>query len=116
MKHFYRIFICLLIFSSVTAAEYIVQPFKDKALRFTKPGGGEEIKLFMTTFDHLTLNSDWSRGRGKASGVSNVNLALRGLPGFDTKTAYKAEPDEDLKYPAFGNVNPHAGTVIFWIR
>ena len=115
MKHFYRIFICLLIFSSVTAAEYIIQPFKDKALRFTKPGGGEEIKLFMTTFDHLTLNSDWSRGRGKATGVSNVNLALRGLPGFDTKTAYKAEPDEDLKYPASGNVNPHAGTVIFWM-
>ena len=92
MKHFFQFFICLLLFATVSSAEYIVQPFKDKAFKFTKAGGEEEIKLFMTTFDNLSLNSDWCRGRGKASGVNNINLALRGLPGFDSKTAYKAAP------------------------
>ena len=115
MKYFYTVFICMALFASASAAEYIVQPFKTKAQSFTKAGGDDEIKLFMSTFDHLTLNSDWCRGRGKAGGVKDINLALRGLIGFDSKPAYKAEPDEDLKYSAFGNVNPHEGTVIFWM-
>ena len=113
-----RIFLAVLISGltgSLFSAEYKLLPFKQKVQAFTKAAGGEELKLFGVTFDNLTLHSDWSRGRGRAGGVKDINLALRGVQGFDTRNAYRAEPDEDLKYPALHNVDPHKGTLMFWV-
>ena len=100
---------------SATAVEYHKRSHSEKMRSFTKAGGWKDNdKTFHLTFDNLTLNSTFAFGSGKAQGVSDINLALRGVPGFDTGNAYRAEPEENLKYSAVGNINPHNGTLIFW--
>jgi len=113
-----NLLLCILpgLLTVAQASEYIEQTYTQKMRSFTQAGDfPDDAKLFGISFDHLHLNSDWSRGSGKPSGVNDINLALRGVIGFDTKNAYRAEPDEDLKYPTPGNVNPHQGTVMFWV-
>ncbi|MBQ6472710.1 MAG: hypothetical protein IJJ33_12055 [Victivallales bacterium] len=118
MRTMIRNLLCVLtvLSTAAQATEYIEQSYTQKMRSFTKAGGfPDDAKLFGVSFEHLHLNSDWSRGSGTPTGVTDINLALRGVIGFDAKNAYKAEPDEDLKYPAPGNVNPHQGTVMFWV-
>ena len=112
-KHLF-LAVAALFAAAVPAVEYKTLSYKEKLQSFTKAAGFDDAKLFGVTFDKLHLNSDWCRGRGRAQGVKDINLALRGLRGFDTLGAYRAEPDEDLKYSAMGNVDPHEGTMIFW--
>ena len=97
------------------AVEYHKLSNTAKMRSFNKAGGWvDDIKLFHLTFDNLSLVSTYSFGKGKPMGVKDLNLALRGVRGFDTLNGYRAEPEEDLKYSAVGNIDPHNGTLLFW--
>lgn len=70
--------------------------------------------LFLVSFDEWSLRADVSKGAAMPFDMGNVNLLLRGLVGFDGSNAFKPQGLERLEYPAKGNFNPHAGTLVFW--
>ena len=69
---------------------------------------------FLVTFDRHNAKAYVAKGGGDSFTLRDLDLGLRGLVGFDLRSAYKAEPGESLKYPAKGNFNPHSGTIVVW--
>ncbi|MBQ6473901.1 MAG: LamG domain-containing protein [Victivallales bacterium] len=71
---------------------------------------------FLVTFDNRTVNADFAKGDKFAIGdIRNANLGLRGIVGFDGQQAFQPETGEMLRFPVEGNIDPHKGTVIFWV-
>ena len=106
MKFKNLVFFLILSVFAANAAEYLAETYPQKMK--------VPLQMFKITFDRLVIDSDYSFGSSKHTGIPDTNLALRGLIGFDGKNAYRAEPGEDLKFPAIRNVDPHKGTMVFW--
>ncbi len=69
---------------------------------------------FLVSFDNKGVNADFAKGKSESTTMKNTGLLLRGLIGFDNRTAFKVEPGEKLRFNVEKNINPHDGTVIFW--
>ena len=69
---------------------------------------------FLVTFENKDVNANFAKGDKNSTTMANEGLLLRGLIGFDKRSAFKPEPGEKLRFNVAGNANPHNGTLIFW--
>ena len=72
--------------------------------------------LFLLTFDGFNARADVAKGGGDSFAAKDLDLGLKGVIGFDRRNAYRAEPDEFLRFPGKGNFNPHDGTLVCWVN
>ena len=72
--------------------------------------------LFLLTFDGFNAKADVAKGGGDSFATKDLNLGLKGVIGFDARNAYRAEPNEYLRFPGKDNFNPHDGTLVCWVN
>ena len=92
--------------ANISAADYLQKKPEEKT--------SHKNLTFAVTFDNYGMKAQLAKGQSD-SNLKNVNLLLRGVVGFDDKPAYRPVADEELTYPAPGNISAAEGTVSFWI-
>ena len=80
----------------------------------TEKKAGAKDLCFLVTFDNHHVRADFAKGSPDTFTLKDLDLGLRGLVGFDGRSAFKPEPGEALKYHAAGNFNPHSGSLVMW--
>ena len=107
-KRIISVFALIFAFSATLTAEVIKVPTKDKF--------NEKDLLFAATFDNFTLNANFAKGNPRSTTLPDTQLMLRGSIGFDGQQAYRPIAGESLCFDAFGNADPHEGTLSIWYR
>lgn len=105
----YRLGMAVLIIVSmnIAAADYRELPLKEKIK--------DKDLTFAVTFDKLGCNADFAKGNPNSTTLSNLNLGLRGLIGFDTQQGFCSQGNEELKFSVSNNIEPSCGTVSLWL-
>ncbi|MBR2509610.1 MAG: hypothetical protein IKB71_07670 [Lentisphaeria bacterium] len=89
-------------------SKYITRTDKEKR--------AEKDLSFLVTFDSKGVNADFAKGDKISTTMKDTGLLLRGLIGYDNRSAFKAEPGEALKFNVDKNIDPHKGTLILWVN
>ena len=88
-------------------SKYITRSLKEKC--------AEKDLTFLVTFDDKDVNANFAKGDKFSTTMKNEGLLLRGLIGYDVRSAFKPEPGEKLRFNVEKNANPHNGTLIMWL-
>ncbi|NCB08885.1 MAG: hypothetical protein EOM73_12050 [Bacteroidia bacterium] len=91
----------------IAVADYREMPLAEKI-------NDKDLSLAVT-FDKLGCNADFARGNPNSTTLSNLNLGLRGIIGFDTKQGFSPQGSEELKFAVNGNIRPDCGTISLWL-
>ncbi len=91
----------------IAVADYREMPLAEKI-------NDKDLSLAVT-FDKLGCNADFAKGNPNSTTLSNLNLGLRGIIGFDTKQGFCPQGSEELKFAVNGNIRPDCGTISLWL-
>ncbi len=113
MEAYRKSLVMVVILLHLPASVYAGKTYREIA---TKDKLADKNMTFAVTFDEYSVNADFAKGNPISTTMKDVGLMLRGCIGFDTKTAFRPNPGEDLKFEAVGNASPHKGTLIMWLN